>query len=194
MRFRGKKLTAANGFSLIELVVVIAILSILTTIALPSFVNIQKDAKVNQVKTALATFVKECVVASLRGKSLKLRDLPSAKASLPGYILAHSGFNQGTSSYESSECISSLPSGGSGTLLYANPTEYVSGQAYTTLPQFQIVYDANNGTTTRVCQYYYGVSGVYPAGCDAPAPPTCTLPPPGQQCPQPGQGWTVGKW
>ena len=55
-----------EGFSLIELVVVIAILGILIAIALPNFLGVQKDAQVNQAKNALATIVKECGVKSAR--------------------------------------------------------------------------------------------------------------------------------
>jgi len=55
-----------QGFSLIELVVVIAILGILIAIALPNFLGVQKDAKVNQAKNALATILKECAVKGVR--------------------------------------------------------------------------------------------------------------------------------
>ena len=55
-----------QGFSLIELVVVIAILGILIAIALPNFLGVQKDAKINQAKNSLATIVKECAVKGVR--------------------------------------------------------------------------------------------------------------------------------
>ena len=55
-----------QGFSLIELVVVIAILGILIAIALPNFLGVQKDAKINQAKNTLATIVKECAVKGVR--------------------------------------------------------------------------------------------------------------------------------
>lgn len=53
-----------KGFSLIELVVVIAILGILIAIALPNFLNVQKDAQIAQATNALSTIIKECAVST----------------------------------------------------------------------------------------------------------------------------------
>ncbi len=54
---------------MIELVVVIAILGILIAIALPAYMDIQKDAQVNTIKNLLTTITKECTVAGLRKPS-----------------------------------------------------------------------------------------------------------------------------
>lgn len=53
-----------EGFSLIELVVVVAVLAILVAVALPNFTLITHKARVNQGKNALVTAIKECNVTS----------------------------------------------------------------------------------------------------------------------------------
>jgi len=53
-----------EGFSLIELVVVVAVLAILVAVALPNFTLITHKARVNQGKNALVTALKECNVTA----------------------------------------------------------------------------------------------------------------------------------
>jgi len=60
-RVLAKKPTDA-GFSLIELVVVVAVLAVLVAVALPNFQSITHKARVNQGKNALVTALKECNV------------------------------------------------------------------------------------------------------------------------------------
>ena len=51
-----------EGFSLVELVVVIAVLAILSAVAIPAFVGVQANARASAVKNGLANGVKECVI------------------------------------------------------------------------------------------------------------------------------------
>ena len=56
-----------NGFSLIELVVVIAVLAILAAISLPLFQKVMEDAEVARAQYLLAQAVKECNLKIARG-------------------------------------------------------------------------------------------------------------------------------
>ena len=57
------------GFSLVELVIVIAVLSILSAVAIPAFIGILKKAKIVNAKSNLILILQECIFYSgMNGK------------------------------------------------------------------------------------------------------------------------------
>ena len=53
-----------SGFNIVELVIVIAVLSILSAIAIPAFLGIQKKARVVNAITNLTYILQECITVS----------------------------------------------------------------------------------------------------------------------------------
>ncbi len=66
-----------EGFSLVELVVVIAVLAILSAVAIPAFVGVQANARASAVKNGLVNGVKECVVLDADNKDTFFADAQS---------------------------------------------------------------------------------------------------------------------
>lgn len=158
----------AEGFSLLELVVVIAILGILISISIPIFSDVRKQAQANQAKNALATILKECLVAELREESTLLADLPSAKATLPGFDLfgvSDSGNPVPQSAFSTQNCFTYTSARQGGFIgLYVEPKASGPGlNPLDIMPRFSIQYDKQSGSTVKTCTYNPDVS--YTAGC-----------------------------
>ena len=66
-----------EGFSLVELVVVIAVLAILSAVAIPAFVGVQANARASAVKNGLVNGIKECVVRAADNKTTLFADAQS---------------------------------------------------------------------------------------------------------------------
>ncbi len=155
----------AKGFSLIELVVAIAILSILIALAIPAFLNIQKDAKIAQAKNALATILKECNVAVLRaqGGNISLQDIPSAQASLSGYEIV----SLSNPSPSLGDCVKSENAngdGGSFVTIEALPTSFAGSDRVSDYPSFLLEFNTLTGELSKSC--FKTASTKYGAGCN----------------------------
>tara|TARA_A100001388_G_C28591000_1_gene413425 strand:- start:90 stop:620 length:531 start_codon:yes stop_codon:yes gene_type:complete len=81
--------TCEKGFSLIELIIVIAVLAILSAIAIPAFVGVQKKAKSSSVKNGLVNGVKECSAREAANLSYIFTDVRAFAITdlYPGYTV-----------------------------------------------------------------------------------------------------------
>ena len=126
-----------DGFSLIELVVVIAVLAILSAVAIPNFLSVQKDGKVAAAKNTLATIVKECVTSDLRGTGTSFVSAQAAVGKLNGYTMAQ---------LVGDSCFGATATSDAGDNQY----------------DYHISYNTATGETIKTCE---GVAADYVAGC-----------------------------
>ncbi len=83
-----------EGFSLIELVVVIAVLAILSAVAIPSFTNVQANARASAVQNGLVNGIKECFV--IQAEDPRASATEFADANTFQSVNAFRGFTLGT--------------------------------------------------------------------------------------------------
>ncbi len=134
-------LRADAGFSITELAVVVAILSILSAIAIPSFLQSKNEATVAAVKVNLKAIIDECTLRITRNSSSALADTEASKAKVGGYDLPIGKDGYGCRAAE-----------------YAPST---TGE----LPTFSITVTAYGDTTKACKQYVSGKAGDF--GCSA---------------------------
>ena len=93
----------AEGFSLIELVVVVSVLAVLSAIALPSFTCFPKKAKATAALAALRQIKTECVYKEGQGEAQVFTTSP-----LEGYTIQSDGSN-GCAGTGANGLISAIP-------------------------------------------------------------------------------------
>ena len=132
-----------EGFSLVELVVVIAVLAILSAVAVPAFVGVQANARAAAVKNGLVNGIKECVVLEADNKDTTDANARSYAGNYTGYtILAGAS----TSCFDAG----------------AKPST-TAKQAKES--EFTIAMDSNTGILTKTCTNPEG--GVVAPGCSS---------------------------
>ena len=129
------------GFSITELAVVVAILSILSAIAIPSYLQSKNEATVTAVKVNLKEIIDECTVRIARNSSSAFTDTEASKAKVGGYDLpiGKEGYGCRSAEYKPSS----------------------TGQ----LPTFSIELTAYGDKTKPCTQYVGGEAGDF--GCSA---------------------------
>lgn len=166
-----RKHRSSLGFSLIELVVVIAVLAVLIAIALPNFLGVQRDAKVSTAKNTLSNLIKECAIKESRGVDALMgtSGQPDAVATaftdLNGYtirdsVLALRGrtdFSAAAGNGYTSPSAGSTPARDSS--CYAAIAEADDGSG---LANYAIFYNQRTGQVLKRCNV---PSGNYAEGC-----------------------------
>ena len=159
-----------NGFSLIELFTVVAVLGMLTVIAIPFYLQLQHDAAVSAAKSLLVDIIKECIVVDTLNGDAKVGDLRSTgygnKNSPGGHRLGigwrHTtcGFNCGW--VLDTDLNSQIP------LEPGHSCFQVAAKSGTT--HFMIKYDEANGSIKRDCRIDAGERWYQPDHCDPSRP------------------------
>ena len=148
-----KYLVRKDGFSLIELVVVVAVLAILSAIAIPSFSDIRKKAIINAAKQNLILIIKECYLVNLDKGNASFSDINSWNTSnsfgdRSGLGFGSDGFTYDTE-IDSNKPISSTDSCMS--IAAKSNTTTTSGNTFGTLPHFEIKYNLSTESFEKNC-------------------------------------------
>jgi len=123
-----------EGFSLVELVVVIAVLAILSAVAIPAFQGVQARAKTSAVKNGMVNGVKECIVSDGL-------DLGTTFAKSKAFAGSYTGFTvrKRQNTIDSCYKVEAIPDAG-------QPFGY-----------FVLEYDATTGVSTKICDANYDI-------------------------------------
>jgi len=147
-----KKLNKKDGFSLIELVVVVAVLAILSAIAIPSFTDIRKKSMITAAKQNLILIIKECNLVNIDNGNATFSDINSWKTSnsygdRSGLGFGGDGFTYDTG-IDSNEPITSSDS----CMSVAAKSNTISGTSFGSLPHFELKYNSATKSIEKNCQ------------------------------------------
>ena len=163
-----------NGFSLLELVIVVAVLAILASLALPNFNGVTRDAKISAAKSSLVNIMKECIVTSLRlGREATISEVISASSTFNpfgdrfGLNFRTDGFTYDTSLTSNQKIV--LTSGCYNISAKSTTDRVVNGKAIGRYPHFMIEF--SGGTVKKTCSVDGASTFNEPGYCDTTTTP-----------------------
>ena len=141
-----------DGFSLIELVVVVAALAILSAIAIPSFGNMRKKSMITVAKQNLITILKECNVANIDNGNATFSDINSwnsynSYGDSKGLGFGGDGFTYDTA-LNSNDPLTASDS----CMSIAAKSNTISGTSFGSLPHFELKYNSSTNSIEKNCQ------------------------------------------
>ena len=165
-----RKSPDVNGFSLLELVVVVAVLAILAQVAFSFFYGVTRDAKVSAAKSSLVNIMKECISTSIRiGREAKISSIRSASSTLNPFADRY-GLNYTSDgyTYDTDMTSSQKITANSGCYKIAakSTTDPVNGKHPGRYPHFMIEYSPTTNTVKKTCLIDGATTRYSPGDCD----------------------------
>ena len=147
-----KKSIKKDGFSLIELVVVVAVLAILSAIAIPAFGDMRKKSMITVAKQNLILIIKECYLANMNNGNATFSDINAWNSTnsfgdRSGLGFGGDGFTYDTG-IDTNEPIRSTDS----CMTVAAKSNTISGTSFGSLPHFEIKYNSSTNFVEKNCQ------------------------------------------
>jgi len=147
-----KKFIKKDGFSLIELVVVVAVLAILSAIAIPSFAEMRKKSIINVAKQNLILIFKECYLANMDNGNATFSDINAWNSTNSFGDRSGLGFGSDGFTYDTG-IDTNKPIGSSDSCMsVAAKSNTISGTSFGSLPHFEIKYNASTNVIEKNCQ------------------------------------------
>ena len=147
-----KKLTKKDGFSLIELVVVVAVLAILSAIAVPSFSDIRKKSMITVAKQNLILIIKECYLVNIDNGNATFSDINSWKTSNSYGDRSGLGFGSDGFTYDTGIGSNDPITSSDSCMSVAAKSNTISGTSFGSLPHFELKYNLSTNFLEKNCQ------------------------------------------
>ena len=153
-----------EGFSLIELVVVIAVLAVLTAIALPNFLGVSDDASARSAQQAVITAFKECQVKKARGEvTATAAFVPTTLTDFQVYSLASTNVLTGQTTIPTTLTYLCFTSNGGTPPVFSMNNFYALPKEAAKFPRFEINSDGdkdcNSGSQAKDKTFNIGCTG-----------------------------------